>query len=159
MNTVELYRPGPGDTETIAQFLRSMLEEMATMGGYPVAENQDAWPQVLEVVSLELSREDHVYVLGRVDNNAEPIAFGDAMVLESHPLQKPFRSVHISAVYVAPKYRRLGIARHITEYLLAWGKRHGCTEADLHVLIRNPAMNLYESCGFQASDLKMTMRL
>lgn len=159
MNTLELYRPVAEDAETVAHFLRYMLEEMATMGGYPPAEGPEAWPRVMEVVHGELARDDHLYVLGGVDDKPEPVCFGEALILEGHPLLKPFNSLHISAVYVLPEFRRNGIARHVTEYLLAWGRRKGCTEADLNVLLRNPARQLYEACGFTASDLKMTMRL
>jgi ribosomal protein S18 acetylase RimI-like enzyme len=71
----------------------------------------------------------------------------------------PQKTLHISAVYVVPTGRRQGLAQRLLEAALDWGRHAGCVEADLHVLVHNPARALYERLGFTVFELTMVRRL
>ena len=67
--------------------------------------------------------------------------------------------LHLSAVYTIPDARRRGIARQLIQQALEWGQRMNATEADLNVLVANPARQLYEYLGFQPREISMVKKL
>nr|WP_272867763.1 MULTISPECIES: GNAT family N-acetyltransferase [Nostocaceae] len=62
-------------------------------------------------------------------------------------------------MYMAPKFRRRGIALSLFEEAFAWGRVRGCTEVDLNVLQNSPAKVLYESLGFEVFEIEMRRKL
>jgi GNAT superfamily N-acetyltransferase len=62
-------------------------------------------------------------------------------------------------VYVVPEHRRRGIGRALLNAALEWGRGEGCDEAELDVLVANPARALYEGAGFRDFEMKMTLDL
>jgi ribosomal protein S18 acetylase RimI-like enzyme len=68
--------------------------------------------------------------------------------------------LHISEVYVAPGYRRQGLAGELLDTLEAWGQAQGAAYAELSVNVRNEAaLACYERRGYQERRLKLTREL
>jgi GNAT superfamily N-acetyltransferase len=77
-----------------------------------------------------------------VEDGEGPMAFAIGVVDGAH--------VGIFDVLVAPRARRRGLARRLTQSIGAWGRRHGATHAYLQVVATNAAaLPLYESLGFK----------
>ena len=78
----------------------------------------------------------------RVEEDGQPIAFALGVVDGDH--------VGIFDVLVAPRARRRGLARRLTESICAWGRAHGARFAYLQVVATNAAaLPLYASLGFE----------
>jgi GNAT superfamily N-acetyltransferase len=78
------------------------------------------------------------------------------------PLENIFAAktrLHLSAVYTVPRARCQGIARQLIQKVLEWGQRMNAAEADLNVLVANPARRLYEHLGFQPQEISMVKKL
>ena len=77
-----------------------------------------------------------------VEDAEGPMAFAIGVVDGVH--------VGIFDVLVAPRARRRGLARRLTQTIGAWGRSHGATHAYLQVVATNmAALPLYESLGFK----------
>lgn len=78
----------------------------------------------------------------RVEEDGEPIGFALGVVDGDH--------VGIFDVLVAPRARRRGLARRITESVCAWGEAKGARFAYLQVVASNhAALALYADLGFE----------
>jgi GNAT superfamily N-acetyltransferase len=71
----------------------------------------------------------------------------------------PKKTLHISAIYVLPQFRRGGIGGRLIARILDWGRAAGSELCDLNVLSENPAKSLYETCGFSVLEVKMVRSL
>ena len=61
----------------------------------------------------------------------------------------------VSKLYILPEFRRRHLATEALEYMLDYGRQHGCKEAELEVNpLNEPAVNLYRSHGFTESHTK-----
>jgi len=144
----------------MVEFLRQMLADIADAGGYPVATALEHWTNV------ETEFRDHMEAPGCLHLLAEtadtrPCAVGWAFARSTarELVFEPARVLHISALYVSPSYRRRGIGRALLVKVLEWGRSIGCTEAELNVLVDNPARSLYQALGFGAFEIEMTRKL
>jgi len=45
----------------------------------------------------------------------------------------------------------------LLEAVLEWGREKGCAEAELNMLVSNPARRLYEKLGFKEFQLEMRL--
>lgn len=62
---------------------------------------------------------------------------------------KTLESGHVSAITVAPSYRRLSLARSMMNLFESASDRQGCKFVDLYVRISNDlAIGMYESFGY-----------
>jgi GNAT superfamily N-acetyltransferase len=78
----------------------------------------------------------------RVEADGEPIAFALGVVDGDH--------VGLFDVLVAPRARRRGLARRLTESVCAWGRSNGAGFAYLQVVATNrAALPLYAELGFE----------
>ncbi|WP_428664595.1 GNAT family N-acetyltransferase [Reyranella sp.] len=78
----------------------------------------------------------------RVEDDGEPVAFALGVVDGGH--------VGLFDVLVAPRARRRGLARRLTESVCAWGQAHGARFAYLQVVATNrAALPLYAALGFE----------
>lgn len=78
----------------------------------------------------------------RVEDGGEPIAFALGVVDGDH--------VGLFDVLVAPRARRRGLARRLTESICAWGQGQGAHFAYLQVVATNAAARpLYADLGFE----------
>ena len=103
---------------------------------------------------------EHAHLLAQA-TGPEPTPVGWAFVRakDRDALFEPARLLHIHALYVSPAYRRQGIGRALLHAALEWGRSVGCTEAELSVLVKNPARSLYQKLGFRAFEIEMTRKL
>jgi len=141
-------------------FLRQMLADMEAVGGYPVAWNTDHWTAMEPEFLEHLQTPNCLHLLAEV-GQAQPktVGWAFARTKEHEPVFEPAHVLHISTVYVLPPYRRQGIGRALMSAILEWGRSSGCTEAELNVLVDNPARSLYREFGFSEFEINMTRKL
>lgn len=147
-----------GDAAVVARIVRCMLEEMAPTGGRPVARDAEPWIELEKTITQEIAQEDHVHFLAELPG-PDIVGLAKGSAIRPMFLFEPKRTLHIHAVYVNEAQRRTGIGRALIEALLDWGRRSGCEEAALNVLVGNPARALYEKMGFCTFELEMTRSL
>lgn len=145
------------DATLVVQFLRTMLEEMATMGGHPVANDSKAWSSFQEHIRLEMVKDERIFLIA--ENANEPVGLAEASIRSDMPIFEPLHLLHIHAVYVLNAYRSKGIGQALLNAILAWGRDRGCKEVELNVLATNPARALYKKVGFTVSGVRMTRTL
>ena len=141
-------------------FIRSMVEEMAALGGHAVSTVEASWTMVAQGVTENLTHPEYGYFLAE-QGGAPPTLLG---MVAAHITTlaggfAPIQTLHISAVYVVPIARRQGLAQRLLYTAFAWGRHAGCVEADLHVLVHNPARTVYERLGFTAFEFHMVRSL
>ncbi|MCL4325085.1 MAG: GNAT family N-acetyltransferase, partial [Candidatus Thermoplasmatota archaeon] len=129
----------------IAGLIKAMVVEMSLYGGYPVNESPEVWSSMTEQVKANIARPDYLYLIA---SQAAPVG-KIAGIAEAYidPVFKIFAAparLHISAVYTIPEMRRQGVARQLIQSALDWGQQKNVVEADLNVLVANPARQLYE---------------
>lgn len=93
--------------------------------------------------ALELLRTtiDGRMCFGRIKRDGKTVAITRGTITDSY--------LGYSAVEVAPKYRRQGLATELGTAMLAWGKAHGAHTAYLQVIESNAAgIGLYHKLGF-----------
>lgn len=93
--------------------------------------------------ALELLRTtiDGRMCFGRIKRDGKTVAITRGTITDSY--------LGYSAVEVAPKYRREGLATELGTAMLAWGKAHGAHTAYLQVIESNAAgIGLYHKLGF-----------
>ena len=68
---------------------------------------------------------------------------------------------YIKRVVVHPQYRKLGLARHLMQYIITYASTEQHLKAlDLHVWENNlPAIRLYEALGFELQHRELYFRL
>jgi GNAT superfamily N-acetyltransferase len=160
LDRVSIREATAGDASTITGFLRSMVNEMASLGGHSVSQEKATWETVERVTRAQIGEQDHRYLLAETIQ-PEPAAVGiaEAGVVDLHPVFEPRRVLHIHALYVRDSYRRRGIGQELLQAILDWGRSRGCVEAELNTLLANPARSLYEKLGFRAFEIEMRRQL
>ena len=148
------------DAALITDFIRRMVTEMAFYGGHAVNGAPDVWAAMVERVRAQSVRTEHLYLLASHGALTRTTVGMAAAYLE--PLENIFVAktrLHLSAVYTVPSARRQGAARALIHQVLAWGRQMHAGEADLNVLVANPAHRLYEHLGFQMHEMSMVKTL
>ncbi len=160
IDTVSVREATAGDASTITHFLRSMVEEMASLGGHPISQEEAIWENLENITRAQIGEQDHRYLLAETIE-PEPTALGlaEAGVVDLHPVFEPRRVLHIHALYVRVSHRRRGIGQELLEAILDWGRSQGCVEVELNTLVANPARSLYEKLGFRAFEIEMRRQL
>ena len=144
------------DVEVATEFFHAMLEAMAAFGGHALQDAAVVADWCRDRLQTKLRAPNHLFLVA--ETQAPPqriIGFLEANVDSLHPVFLPKSSLHISAIYVTPDFRRTGVARLLMETALDWGRDQGCTEADLHVLQQSPAKFLYQGLGFEPFEIEM----
>lgn len=135
-------------------FTRSLIDSNAVP---PLVTTFSIWPplQIIRdiwatggidadrVLVMERATSPKTSLLGRIENRAAGAAFvaiyGDIAMLH--------------ALEVAPKFRRLGLARHLTHAAMDWARDHGASTFALAVTESNlAARDLYTSLGMTIAD-------
>jgi GNAT superfamily N-acetyltransferase len=159
-HSTSIRRATEADIPVVIGFLRQMLADMEAVGGYPVAADSEHWQDLQDEFIAHLQSFGSLHLLvetASVPQHAVGWAFARATARE--PLFTPARVLHIHALYVSPTYRRRGIGRALLKALLEWGRESGCVEAELNVLVDNPARSLYREHGFSEFEIEMTRKL
>jgi GNAT superfamily N-acetyltransferase len=148
------------DAPVVLQFLRHMLQELASMGDPPLSGNEEGWAHLQHETTTGIQEPGQCHLLAETVGPA-PAAVGwaYARIEDREPIYEPERLLHISALFVSSPYRKKGIGRTLLEALLEWGRDSGCVEVELNVLVDNPARALYEKLGFHAARVKMIRKL
>jgi GNAT superfamily N-acetyltransferase len=152
----EIRRGKAEDASLITDLIKSMVAEMALLGGYEINSSPPVWSSMAALVRANCSRPDYLYLIASQETPLETIlglAVANIEPLEAIFIAKP--RLHISALYTLPAVRRQGVARLLIQNILDWGRRMNAEEADLNVLATNPARRLYEQIGFMAHEISM----
>lgn len=148
------------DIDAIVDLVTAMLQEMASYGGHAPDKEARVRSLLRTRFADSLEKEDHVYVVAAADGGEEELAgMVEASVVSPCAVFRPKSVVHVHSLQVQPRYRGQGIGRRLLEEALDWGRGRGCVEAELNVLAKNPAHKLYESEGFEVSELRMRLEL
>jgi GNAT superfamily N-acetyltransferase len=146
------------DIGLIVAMIRQMVADMAGHGGHAPARDEASWDKVAAEVAEDIA-EPRVRLILAQSGTGDWLGVGRGKLVTLGGAFAPKETLHISAVYVVPQFRRAGIARALVEAMLNWGRAAGATECDLNVLSRNPARALYESLGFATAQVKMVLPL
>lgn len=99
---------------------------------------------------------DSRLLVGEIDG--EIIATGYIQLRESKPSLEHQRHGYLGFMYVADRFRGLGLNKMIMEDLIEWGKRQGISDFYLNVYHENAAaVRAYEKSGFSGSLLEMKL--
>jgi GNAT superfamily N-acetyltransferase len=142
----------------VARMIRKMVEEMASYGGSAPAVDSTAWEQMIAAVADELKGNTAKYLIAEsVDGDGLGVAGAELITLGGAFATK--KTLHLSAVYVLPQFRRGGIGGGLIAEILDWGRASGAEQCSLNVLSENPAMSLYARHGFSVFEVKMVRSL
>jgi GNAT superfamily N-acetyltransferase len=148
----------PDEARLIVPMVRRMVADMAAYGGHAPALDEAPWDKLVGEIAKDLGGPRAKFVVAEASEGewigvagAELIALGGAFARKE--------TLHISAVYVVPQFRRGGVADRLIATLLDWGRTSGAVECDLNVLTKNPARGLYEKHRFTVFEVKMTRPL
>jgi GNAT superfamily N-acetyltransferase len=148
------------DAPIVVQFLRDMLQELASMGDPPVSKDADQWARLEHEIGSGIEEPTQLHLLAETVGLAPtPVGWAYARIVDREPIYEPQRALHVSALFVSRPYRKQGIGRALLEAVLDRGREAECVEADLNVLMGNPAHALYEKLGFEACRVKMVRKL
>ena len=148
------------DLEVICDFLLAMIQEMVSVGGHNIADDDKAAAWINERISSGVDDPEHLFLLAESDTpDAAPLGVIEVTIIRPHPVFKPKQILHIHSVFVDPDFRRKGIGRQLVETALLWGEERGCVEAVLNSLVGNPALDLYESLGFKVFELELRRKI
>jgi aminoglycoside 6'-N-acetyltransferase I len=147
------------DIDLLVRFEVAMLQDMASYGGMPLAQRDQAEAALRRHLEESLRAEACLLLAIPDGEEATPRGMLDASIQSAEEVFVPRRMIHVHAVYVEPGWRRRGVGRELLEAALAWGRQKGCLEADLNVLAGNPARGLYEGLGFQVFEVNMRRRM
>jgi GNAT superfamily N-acetyltransferase len=153
MDDIKIRECDEKDDVVIAGFLRRMLEEMADAGGHPVNLSDAFW----QVLPLEVRGPHRKCFVAEHGSGVKGFILANIQPLDD--VFEPMQSLHISAIYVCPEYRRKGIAKQLVTNILQWGRTEGCQQADLNVLPGNAARHFYERLGFRVFQHSMTKEM
>ncbi len=148
------------DAVLITDLVKSMVTEMMLYGGHVVNDSPEIWSSMAELVRANCARQGFLYLIASDELLAQ--ATVGMVAAYTEPLENLFAAktrLHLSAVYTIPNARRQGIARQLIQRALEWGQRMNATEADLNVLVANPACQLYEQLGFRPREISMVKKL
>lgn len=148
------------DVDSVVHLVGAMLRDMASYGGRALDAEHQVESELRAHLTSGLGDRDHVVLLAALEGNEKaPVGVIEASVRSPHSVFRSRRVLHIHSIYVEPGYRREGIGRTLLDAALEWGREAGCIEAELNVLVNNPARRLYVRTGFEVLEVKMGREL
>lgn len=160
MLQIGIRRGTAEDAMLITALIKDMVEEMALYGGHAVNNGPEVWSSMAELVKANSARPEYVYLIASSGSPVQTTVGIAAAYIE--PLDNVFVAktcLHLSAIYTVPSARRQGIARQLIQKVLEWGQCMSAAEANLNVLVANPARRLYEELGFHPREISMVKKL
>jgi GNAT superfamily N-acetyltransferase len=160
MLQIHIRRGTVEDALLITDLIKSMVTEMALYGGHAVNDSPEVWSSMADLVKANVARQEYIYLLATHGAPTHTTVGMAAANIE--PLDGIFAAktrLHFSAIYTVPSARRQGVARQLIQEALEWGQCMNAAEADLNVLVANPARQLYEHLGFQPHRISMVKKL
>ncbi len=144
----------------ITDLIKSMVTEMTLYGGHVVNNSPEVWSSVADLVKANIARQEYIYLLANYGSPVQTtvgIAVGNIEKLDNIFATKS--CLHLSVIYTVPAARHQGIARQLIRKVLEWGQSMNAAEANLNVLVANPARRLYKHLGFQPHEISMVKKL
>jgi ribosomal protein S18 acetylase RimI-like enzyme len=163
----QIRRATQHDFATIIRLVHALLGEMYALSSKALTDQGEAWQDFETRILQTLNRTEHgdnaypcgadhlLEIADTIVGEVLPIGLIEASVLPPTPIFRPLRTLHIHAVYVLPHYRRRGVGTALLHAALGWGQQRDCRQAQLSVLPRNPARQLYQALGFNVCGLEM----
>jgi GNAT superfamily N-acetyltransferase len=157
---MELSKATRRDAKHVVDLVLGMLQEMASHGGDALGE-EERIRSALEVRFTDsLDKEDHVFLVAAPEGGPGPPAgLIEASIVAGEEVFQPKSVFHVHSLYVDANHRGQGLGGRLLQAGLQWGRRKGCLEAELNVLVGNPARKLYENMGFETVELRMRLGL
>ena len=155
MDNIIIRDARDGEAGLIVQMIRNMVTDMAGYGVNTPATDNAAWEKVTATVADDLRGTNVRYLIAETAGG-DAVGIAGAELITLGGAFAPKKTLHISAVYVLPQFRRGGIGSALLTRLLDWGRTAGIEQCDLNVLTNNPAKSLYEKHGFSVLEVKMT---
>jgi GNAT superfamily N-acetyltransferase len=156
---VKIREASGRDVDTVVDLISEMLREMASYSSRELSGESRVRSQLRGRFAESLGKEHHAYLVATVGDADELVGIVEVSLVSPDGIFSSGLVVHVHSLYVRLRYRRQGIGRRLLEAGLAWGKARGCVEAELSVLARSPARELYERMGFEVSELEMRVDL
>ena len=101
-----------------------------------------------------IQRKDALVIVATIEE--EIIGSGYALIRNSKPYKKPEQFAYLGFMYVAPKFRGIGVNGKIIDNLIDWANERNLTEIQLDVYAENEsAINAYKKRNFKPDLLKM----
>ena len=69
------------------------------------------------------------------------------------------KGIYLEDLYVAPEFRRRGVARKLMQHLAGLAVKNGAQRIAWHVFRTNPAVKFYERIGAEVNEAALLMRL
>lgn len=152
---VTIRRATLDDLPFVRACVIGMARDLEAMGGPALVDDGPLQAIFTSYLQEGLQRETTCFYI------AAQASVDCGLVEVSHTQRPPiFREremLHVSTIYVLPAQRGRGIAAQLLEAALDWGRERGCTEADLNVLVSNPAQHLYRKLSFVDHRLNMLL--
>src|SRR5262245_38168892 len=143
MGNISLRDARDDEAGFIVRMIREMVTDMAGYGGNAPATDNAAWEKIVATIADELRGTKVKYLIAEtVSGDAVGIAGAELITLGG--AFAPKKTLHITAVYVLPPFRRSGIGGALLTRILDWGRAAGSEQCDLNVLNDSPAKSLYE---------------
>lgn len=161
MLQIEIRQGTAEDAMVITDLIKKMVLEMAQYGGHTVNDSIAVWCSMEELVKTNSTSQKHLYLIASHGDSLVPWIISMAAA-NIEPLENIFLAktrLHLSAIYTVPDARRQGVARQLIQNVLEWGQRMNAVEADLNVLVANPARQFYEELGFEPHEVSLVKRL
>jgi ribosomal protein S18 acetylase RimI-like enzyme len=158
MDNITIRDARDGEAAFIVQMIRNMVMDMARHGGNAPATDNAAWEKIAATVADELRGTSAKYVIAQTAGG-DAVGVGGAELITLGGAFAPKKTLHITAIYVLPQFRRGGIGSALLTSILDWGRAAGSEWCDLNVLTNNPAKSLYEKQGFSVLEVKMVRSL
>jgi GNAT superfamily N-acetyltransferase len=160
MTTTTIRKSKPSETADMIRYVRSMLDEVESMGGHQVIEGDDEWEKLTESFGERMLDNQYLYLFAEtLENKSKIVGFLEACIVTIGGVFKEKKSLHIRSIFVSKGQRRKGLAKKLLERALEWGRKNNCVEADLNTLKTNPARSLYEDMGFEIFEYSMRRSL
>ena len=160
MLQIEIRKGTAKDAQVTTDLIKKMVLEMAQYGGHPVNDSPSVWSSMEELVKANCIRQEYLYLIASHRSSVSRIV--GMAAAEIKPLDNIFLGkirLHLSAIYTVPDARHQGVARQLIQHVLEWGQQMNAAEADLNVLVANPARRLYEKLGFEPHEMSLIKKL
>lgn len=147
------YRLGtPSEIPVLAQYWHDMLVESKVAGSGFVRD----WRARLERdFAVQMARGSMAWFVAQ--DGGHIVGTGAAILSRNAGGILLDQQATLAGVYVAPGYRRRGIARELTLRAIEWCKERGCVRIRLHA--SDAGRPLYESLGFKTFREMMKLDL
>ena len=160
MLKIEIRQGTEKDATLITGLIKNMVDEMAQYGGHAVNHSQEIWSSMEALVKANIACKEYLYLIASQElpvSTTIGLAAANIELLENIFVAK--MRLHLSAIYTVPNMRRQGVARQLIQNVLEWGQHMNAVEADLNVLVPNPARRLYENLGFEPHEISLVKKL